>query len=63
MFQQEFRVVKPLKQGKLKSYPHLLKFQEIHGASLTMKWVGLPSIYNAIRIGRTVYQVFVMLFS
>jgi hypothetical protein len=63
MFQQEFRVVKPLRQGMLKPYSHPLRFTEIHGASLTMKWVGLPSVYSAIRIGRTVYQVFVALFS
>lgn len=63
MFQQEFRVVKPLKQELLKSYSHPLNFTEIHGASLIMKWVGLPSVYSAIRIGKTVYQVFVMLFS
>lgn len=62
MFQQEFRVVKPLRQGVLKSYSHPLDFTEIHGASLTMKWVGLPSVYSAIRIGQTVYQVFVILF-
>ena len=61
MFQQGFRVVKPLKLEALKSYSHPLKLMEIHGASLTMKWVGLPSVYSAIRIGRTVYQVCVML--
>ena len=63
MFQQEFRMVKPLKQGVLKSYSHPLNFPEIHGTSLTMKWIGAPSAYSAIKIGKTVYQVFVMLFS
>jgi hypothetical protein len=61
MFQQEFRMVKPLKQGVLKSYSHPLNFPEIHGASLAMKWIGVPSVYSAIRIGKTVYQVFVIL--
>ncbi|KAH9026772.1 S-adenosyl-L-methionine-dependent methyltransferase [Lactarius pseudohatsudake] len=56
MFQQKFRVMKPIKQGVLKSYSHCLNFSEIHGVSLTMKWIGVPSIYSAIRIGRTVYQ-------
>ena len=55
-------MVKPLKQEVLKSYSHPLNFPEIHGASLTMKWVGVPSAYSAIRIGKTVYQVFAMLF-
>ena len=27
-----------------------------------MKWVGIPSVYSAIRIGKTVYQVSIMLF-
>ena len=63
MFQQEFRVVKPLKWGVLKSYSHPLRFTEIHGASLAMKWVGLPSVYSAIRIGRTECQVFAAFFS
>ncbi|KAH9180823.1 S-adenosyl-L-methionine-dependent methyltransferase [Lactarius sanguifluus] len=56
MFQQKFRVMKPIKQGVLKSYSHCLDFSEIHGVSLTMKWIGVPSVYSAIRIGRTVYQ-------
>ena len=63
MFQQEFRVVTPLKQEALKSYSHPLNFTEVHGASLTMKWVGLPSVYSAIRIGQSVYKVFIMFFS
>lgn len=62
MFQQEFRVMKTLKHHVLRSYSHPLTFTEVHGASLTMKWVGLPSVYSAIRIGKTVYQVFVTLF-
>ena len=62
MFQQGFRVMKPLNHSALSSYSHPLTFTEIHGASLTMKWVGLPSVYSAIRIGKTIYQVFVTLF-
>ncbi len=63
MFQQHFKMVKPLKQGVLKSYHHSLSFGEIHGTSLTMKWIGVPSIYNAVRIGKMIYQVLAFLFS
>lgn len=53
-------MVKPRKRGVLKSYSHPLSFSEIHGTSLTIRWTGTPSVYSAIRIGKTVYQVFVM---
>ncbi|KAI9459440.1 S-adenosyl-L-methionine-dependent methyltransferase [Lactarius psammicola] len=56
MFQQEFRRMRPLKEAVLKSYSYSLNFPEVHGVSLSMKWVGVPSVYNAIRIGKTVYQ-------
>ena len=64
MFQQSFKLVTPYKQRGLKSYKHPLNMVEIHGASPTIKWIegsSLSSTYKAVRIGKTIYKVFISL--
>jgi hypothetical protein len=53
-------VVQPYKLRELKSYTYPLNLGEIHGAFPVIKWIGNPisdSIYDAVRIGKTIYKV------
>jgi hypothetical protein len=59
-FLQCFKVVKPLKQALFRSHNPFLNMGEIHGASPIIKWIGSPSasfVYDAVKIGKTMYMV------
>jgi hypothetical protein len=60
LFQQCFKMVKPPRQEGLKSYNYPMDMGEIHGTSPIIKWIGKSSahsVYNAVRIGKTIYKV------
>jgi hypothetical protein len=65
MFQQSFKLARPFNQRVLKSYNYPLLLDEIHGASPNIKWTGdlsLHPIYSAVKIGKTVYKVVLLVF-
>jgi len=64
-FLQCFKMVKPHKQALIRSYGYPLDMGEIHGACPIIKWIGSPStssVYNAVKIGKTIYKVSIYLF-
>jgi hypothetical protein len=60
LFSQHFKVVRPFTQALLRPQKCPLNMVEIHGAFPIIKWIGSPtlsSIYDAVKIGDTVYKV------
>lgn len=60
LFQQQFKLVRPHRHGGLQSVQISSSMKETHGPSPIIEWIGSPSVssaYNAVRIGKTIYQV------
>jgi hypothetical protein len=61
-FLQGFKVIQPHKQTLSRFYNYSSNMGEIHDASPIIKWIGSPSIYGAVKIGNTIYKVFISTF-